>query len=491
MPKKTAFNSLPLLLILSHLLSPCLAYVINVTPSTKFPAPRDTIDWEITPGTGDASVVNILLTSAARGNTTVVGDTTDLSKNSGKGSFDVPFVPPGNYFLRLLNASGNLLQDSSQFQIFAPGQTTIPTTSASTIPPTSSQTPPPNTTGSPSGDTTNNNNNSNTSQQNTNSKSSTPIGAIVGGVVGGIAAILVVLALIHFFVRPLCGSGRRKNNKYALRDAEKFDTEPSTKPRPFYTGHVPAPLSSPDSGESTHGADVLSPGVASTTLGSTATVANKYGGYGTSSKARLIQEEQERQRQQLQSSHRYDSSTDIGSSRYTVPISIGQSLDSTAGQAEPALPPGISRADYLRQERERINREIAMLEGYAGHGAASSAGGSYGTSSGSGGGGTSVYPPSSVDSAARSEREREIAAQLAALQEQIRAIEARQVQSVGQAADVEDAEPPPGYYPSPPSRTPEAGPASSSQGLGLGQEVRPVSVMVRSPLVDVKGPIAD
>lgn len=84
-------------LILSslYLFPLCFAYIIDITPSTAHPAPLDRISWDITVGTGDPTVVNILLTSTSRGNTTVVADSTDLSKNS-KGTFDVPFVPPGS-----------------------------------------------------------------------------------------------------------------------------------------------------------------------------------------------------------------------------------------------------------------------------------------------------------------------------------------------------------------------------------------------------------
>jgi len=270
-------------------------------------------------------------------------------------------------------------------------------------------------------------------------------------VVGGIVAILVILGLVHFFVRPFWGRKRH------LDDAEKSEIYPTIKPHPLHPATVEPytvpPLTSSDRGSGDNGrSDTLPAGSISATTSKFASM---------SSKARLMQNS-------TFSASQYNS-TDASSSRINVPISDSAS----------AMPPGISRADYLRAERERINREIAMLEGAST--AASTAGGSYGASS--------VYTPSTAPSSSAS-RDREIVEHIAVLQSQIRQIEARQAQtevlSGGGHQDDQfnaDAEPPPGYYPPPTSQPAARSATVASQGQeqpsGSG---RPESIPVRSPL---------
>ncbi|KAF9482853.1 hypothetical protein BDN70DRAFT_379373 [Pholiota conissans] len=130
--------SLGFLALSAHLLLFASAYTINVGPATSaLLTPGQTLTYTITLESGDTVVlVDILFVNGNLGNTTNIALNSDLSKAADRtGDYLIPSVPPGKlYSVRLVNASTKeLLKDSTTFEVFAPGSTSITSEYATTF----------------------------------------------------------------------------------------------------------------------------------------------------------------------------------------------------------------------------------------------------------------------------------------------------------------------------------------------------------------------
>ncbi|KAF8155725.1 hypothetical protein B0H34DRAFT_714612 [Crassisporium funariophilum] len=391
------------------------AYIITTEPwQTDRPIPDSTLFYNIVVETGDPVLVDVLLVNGRLGNVTTIFGDSDLTKpEDSKAGFTVPFCPPGKqYAVRLVETSTKrFLKDSPEFQIFPAGTPSgAPTTGAQPTSTTSSPSLSPPTATTPSATSTTNTPSNGQASNNTGTgtkKSSTPVGPIVGGVLGGLAFLAIILAII------LC---RRKRKRVQNFDGEKTSKGVSGlrlgEVRPFMDIRRPA-IAIP-------GADgVYASGLVNDSNSTVPTVT-----------APLPRSPKQHKAGYLGSSPIDEQSGYTPNSAITATSTRFSSMQ--------------SRTEVLRQERERIDREIATLE--------SSSGGSMYTSS------------------SRHPHDRDIADQLAALKEQIRQMELRQNFPL---QDLSHSEPPPVYDAASPIEQPV--PAT-----------RPRPLPARTPPVDSK-----
>ncbi|CAA7263873.1 unnamed protein product [Cyclocybe aegerita] len=414
------------ILLVTLLFPGCLSYVITTEPwQTNRPVPGGTIFYNIQHTEGEVVLVDILLISATRGNTTTIFGDSDLTKqDDANAGFTIPFVPPGMYMIRLVATSTKqFLADSPQFEIFPVGTASASSSSATSLP----ATPLPTFTGLTTTSTSSGSSTSNTagaagSDTSTSSESSPPVGGIVGGVLGGLL-VLVVLGIVLWrrrqrragevaesvlptseansgSVQPYTLSPRSMEGLGALADPEGGSIYPSSMAPSTAVNRQAGPL----------------PSKSHVLLGK---------GYGAAGE---------------------------GSSSVSV--------------TSPMSPE--ARTDLLRRERERINREIAELENRTNNS------GSQGTAS--------MSLPSSITAASttssRPPRDQDLAAQLEALRNQIQQMEERQAYGTNAV----DFEPPPGYD-GPPA--PQPIPEPNAPGSG---ESRPLPTP-RTAQIDRKEPL--
>lgn len=412
-------------LLLIHFLLPSFAYVITTEPwQTDRPAPGLTLFYDIQVEQNDTVVlVDILLFNGSRGNTTTIFGNSDLRKQDDRNAgFDIPFVPPGTaYAIRLVETSTKrFLQDSPQFQIFAVSLVAVDSTSlvVSSIPPTTLATPSGLSTASitalsstslpstsPAG--------AGNSPPTTGSSKSKNVAPIVGGVIGIVVLVIATIIAIILWRRRSPKSVPTNETEKVLPKAVRLG---SVQPFVLHPSNAsPVDTSGPNSAE-------VSPYTLSPVIGS-------------ATQASLLPKK---------SAH-------------------GHPVDTRDASSSPSASNTVpARAELLRQERERINREITTLESRSATSDSRNGGSSYGTDLSD----SSSYPI--MASAPPVPIVGTINEQLASLREQIRQIE--QVYGPRGLAVMGD-EPPP-VYDGPPSGAIIGGsrPLPNVRPLGDGKE---------------------
>ncbi|KIM37390.1 hypothetical protein M413DRAFT_448454 [Hebeloma cylindrosporum] len=378
------------------------AYVITTQPwQTDRPAPGLTLFYDIQVEQNDPVLVDILLFNGSLGNTTVIFGNNDLTKKDDRNAgFDIPFVPPGTtYAIRLVETSTKrFLQDSPQFQIFAVGSASGSTSSASSVPPTTLPTPsgmsisstkPPSSTRAGGTTTTSSSTPSSTAAVTSTigASKSSKVGAIVGAVNGCVVIIVIAFAIIIW----------RRYRRRPKLDNPTNETE-NALPKPASNGRLGSIL--PFVLRPSNGSPAENPGV--------------------------------------------DPFKSYANQAGPLPEKFAQ-METTlgdAGSSSSACNAVSARAELLRQERERINREIASLENRSTSSESHYGGSSYGIDMSD----SSSQRPT-VANIQPVPMGSSINDQLASLREQIRQIE--QTYSQSALAGVSE-EPPPSYDGPPP-----------------------------------------